>query len=371
MKYIAFLNSYSQGLSGGDACFLNVASALTKSKTDITIVTSELGKRLCLSRNIQARYFLTTTEEAFSSVWITYAKRIVKSLLVAQTKQPSVLYSSSDFLPDVIPAFLGKLTNPKNLWVQKIFHLIPSQRPLVKLLQQVSFLLIKNYSDLVIVDNQTLGDELSKSYGFPSRKVHFVPPGLDPEKINKTKARQNSYDAIFVGQLRPSKGIFDLVPIWQEVVRKFPLARLVIIGKDVNHNADTLARMVRSAHLEKQISIVGMLDKDEEVYAYMKSAKLLLLPSYEEGFGMVLAESLACGTQPVAYDLPVFRENFGNNVIVSPVGDVKKIASNVSKVLAIKKRESAKLKTSVQKFAKEAVVRKELELISHAFASLN
>jgi glycosyltransferase involved in cell wall biosynthesis len=47
--------------------------------------------------------------------------------------------------------------------------------------------------------------------------------------------------------------------------------------------------------LSANIHFKGHLEKDVEVFSYMKSAKVLALPSLREGFGIVVVEANACG----------------------------------------------------------------------------
>ncbi len=57
---------------------------------------------------------------------------------------------------------------------------------------------------------------------------------------------------------------------------------------------------------------------DERKFALMKGARALLAPSSFEGFGMVPGEALICGTPVVAYDLPVLREAYGDDLTYVP-----------------------------------------------------
>ena len=65
-----------------------------------------------------------------------------------------------------------------------------------------------------------------------------------------------------------------------------------------------------------------------------RAARLVLLPSEAEGFGLPLIEALACGAPVAASDLPVFREVAGDAASYFPVGDVPAWAEGVSRLLA-------------------------------------
>ncbi|MBW2059017.1 MAG: hypothetical protein JRJ26_16130, partial [Deltaproteobacteria bacterium] len=126
-RLIAFMNAYTEGISGGDACFVEIAKRLVK--YDKIVITSILGKRLCESRGLKARYLITTKEHHFENVIYTYSRRLLKALFLrVDVSEGDILYATSDFIPDVIPALIKKICKRKTTWVQKIFHLIPSDR---------------------------------------------------------------------------------------------------------------------------------------------------------------------------------------------------------------------------------------------------
>lgn len=336
MKVLAFLNSYSQGLSGGDACFLNNVKYLGK-KAKVTIVTSLLGKELCQREGIHAGFYITSKEKNFSSVILTYIQRTLKALFLKPPSEKTVLYSSSDFFPDVFPAFLFKLINRKHIWIQKVFHLIPKERKIPYLFQQISFLLIKS-ADLIIVDNSKLKKDLEVQYNFLPEKITVISPGVDVSYLKKIKPNVKKYDAIFIGQLRESKGIFNIPDIWENVVKKYPDAHLAVIGKNIGDNQTHLKKELIKKYLTKNVDILGFLETQKKL-SLLKSAKCLILPSYEEGFGMVILESLVCGTPIIAYDLPVFHEHFSGGISVVKIGDTLSFSRKAINIIKTDRRE--------------------------------
>lgn len=73
---------------------------------------------------------------------------------------------------------------------------------------------------------------------------------------------------------------------------------------------------------------------DNEKFKLFSQASVLIHPSLFEGFGMSLMEAKYFEVPIVCYDLPVFRENFGDYPnYISPVGDTKAFIQKVRKIL--------------------------------------
>ncbi len=331
MKILGLLNSYSQGISGGDKLFIDRAKVLSKTH-QLEILTSKLGQNLCQDNDIKATYHITTKEKDFSSpAWI-YFKRIFLSIGMLINQRYDLVHSSSDFLPDVLPAYFQKLLSKKTVWEQYIYHLIPQERWISNLAQKISFHFIKSKADKVIVDNINLANDLVRLYSFKKQNIIFQKPQIDLITIKNSPPSEEKYSAIFLGQLRKSKGIFDLIDIWRYVTDTMPQAKLAIIGKDIDNNLHNLKKAINFQQLNPNIDILGFLPS-KKTFGLIKSSGLLLLPSHEEGYGMVVEEALACKSKVVTYDLPVLVRNFGKRIYTSPIHNKNEFAKKVISIL--------------------------------------
>ena len=267
----------------------------------------------------------------------------------AEIGKRDILLGTSDFLPDVLPIVWLRFKNKdkKTKWVQHIFHLIPSSRKIPFWSHRVSLLFIKHWADKITVDNSLLKDDLIK-LGFKPQKIVVNHPGIDQAFLKTIKARRKeAYDAVFMAQLRPSKGIFDLIKIWHLICQKNRKLRLGIIGRGKKEIIEVMKKMVKDYDLEKNITCLGYLP-DDKAYLIIKSSQVFITPSYEEGFGISMLEAQFLGRPVVAWYLPVFDEVFKKGMIKVKIGNLEKFAQEVVRLLTDK--------SLYQKLVKEAVL---------------
>ena len=255
-----------------------------------------------------------------------------------------IIYSTSDFLTDTIPAFFWKLRNKHLKWIQVVHHLYVSpfsrrgESFLTNLLgflsQRMGLFLMKRKADAVIVVSPMVKQSL-RELGFDSRKIRVIYNGIDKTKIEHFEPSSNrlkKYDCVFLGRLNVSKGLFDLIEIWQVLLKSTPDVSLAIIGGGSKRIKQELKNRVKQYNLQESISILGYLE-DKEAFGILKSSRVFVFPSYEEGFGIAILEAMACRLPVVAWDLPVYHEVFPKGIVRVPLGNVKKFADEVLMLL--------------------------------------
>jgi len=122
-----------------------------------------------------------------------------------------------------------------------------------------------------------------------------------PEKWHFEKGQY----ALYVGNLKPHKGVDFLLDVWQEVQAELPLtARLVLAGKSFGEEIPE--------RIEKTPKAVGIGEvTDEELWQLYANAKVFCFPSFAEGYGIPPLEALALGTMTMTSGIPSVNEVLG------------------------------------------------------------
>jgi glycosyltransferase involved in cell wall biosynthesis len=103
---------------------------------------------------------------------------------------------------------------------------------------------------------------------------------------------------LFLSRIDPKKGLDLLIPAFASVPAEY---MLVIAGPDLVGYRTEVQRRIHELGLQDRVVLTGMLRGADRIAA-MAAATLFVLPSYQENFGIVVAESLAAGVPVVISD---------------------------------------------------------------------
>jgi glycosyltransferase involved in cell wall biosynthesis len=336
------LNSYwtnGKGMSGGDQMAIQIIKRIGGHFNQVLWFTNQYGAIAIKNEIPDAGIFQTTILADKLPIGLGYMIRTIQATVRLLSNKYDVIYSGSDFFPDVIPAYICKLFNPNIRWVQCIFHIYPDYRIrpgnyyvnwILSSLQKISIHMSKRADSVVNINEEVKGYLIKR--GFNKKNIAIITPGVDYNYISKIALEANitaKFDAIFLGRLNPSKGIFDLVDIWTLVTKSIPNAKLGIIGSGSDRNREKLFRQISEKNLSsKCIELLGYLNS-KDIYKLIAKSKVLVFPSHEEGFGIAIVESFACKTPVAAWDLSIYSNLFDDKVIVAPIGDKNAFSKNV------------------------------------------
>ena len=131
--------------------------------------------------------------------------------------------------------------------------------------------------------------------GVPAHKVHRLPYGVNLGSFHATaQPSHQSFDILFAGGASLRKGIPYLLQAFQRL--KHPRKRLFFAGA---FSAEFAQKLQQLGLWSDQIQLLGHLQQTE-LRDRMSRSSVLVLPSIEDGFGLVMAQAMACGCPVVA-----------------------------------------------------------------------
>lgn len=143
--------------------------------------------------------------------------------------------------------------------------------------------------------------------------------GVDMEKFNPDKVErdvrkelgipEDAFVFAFVGRIVGDKGVNELVGAFNRIKEKEHNVHLLLVGPKESVQDPINEKTASTIENNHSIHAVGM---QQDVRPYLKATNAFMLPSYREGFGMVLIEAGAMG-------LPCITTNItGCNEIIIP-----------------------------------------------------
>lgn len=145
---------------------------------------------------------------------------------------------------------------------------------------------------------------------------HLFYPSAERQK------RQKTFTLIFVGVCAVRKGLHFALEAWL----KSPASRdgkFLIAGSFIPAYEDKLRPML--SHPSVQV-----LGHREDVAELMRSSDAFVLPTIEEGFGLVCTEAMACGCVPIVSDACTDICKHMENSLVHRIGDVKALSEHIT-----------------------------------------
>jgi len=160
-------------------------------------------------------------------------------------------------------------------------------------------------ADRVVVGSEFGRSQAARELGVPPEQFAVVYYGVDrrferrprPAVLAERLGVGQKPVVLFLGGLKERKNPFLLLDIWREVVRQVPDACLVVAG--AGPLRETLRRRAAATLPPGAVVFTGYVPEAGKV-DYFNLADVFLFPSSLEGFGLSVAEAMACEIPVVA-----------------------------------------------------------------------
>lgn len=164
------------------------------------------------------------------------------------------------------------------------------------------------------------------------------------------------HKVIAVGRYTYQKGFDLLLKAWKIVTEKHPDWELYIYGKGDKTDYKKLAGKLDLKNFTLENATPDIIDKYSE-------SSIFVLSSRFEGFGMVIAEAMACGVPVVSFDCPCGPKDIiknGEDGLLVENGNIEQLAEKISFLIEkedIRKKMGNKAHINVKRFDEEKIMR--------------
>jgi glycosyltransferase involved in cell wall biosynthesis len=184
-------------------------------------------------------------------------------------------------------------------------------------------------ADLIATVSEASKQEIIREFGVPEARVsvisdavgaEFYPLNEEPktrEVIAKYGVNVGEPFILYVGGISPHKNLHTLVDAHALLGQESgaPSANLVLVGdyqRDVFYSSYTsLREKIDGLGTTDKVVFTGFVDDTDLMYFY-NAASVLVMPSYDEGFGLPALEAMACGTPVIVSNAGALPEVVGS-----------------------------------------------------------
>ncbi|TSC87748.1 MAG: Glycosyl transferase, group 1 [Microgenomates group bacterium Gr01-1014_7] len=221
----------------------------------------------------------------------------------------------------------------------------------------------------ILVPSNSVRELLINEWRVDSEKIVVTPEAVDERIISlkskvKSKKVLDKFDikppyTFYVGNAHPHKNVEGLITAFLKLRETNPDLKLILAGGD-----SYFWQRIKKDQQEKGIIYAGFVT-DEELVALYKNAECLIIPSFEEGFGLPVLEAMALGCPVVTSNTASLPEVAGKAAIYFDPNKIDDMVNKISQVLKnvnLRKKLIEKGKNRVKLFSWKKMAGQTLEV---------
>lgn len=343
MRFVYILKSFA-AKGGEERVMADKMNYLASHGHKIILVTFEQGEHepayslhpSVTHKDINTRFFKVTNESLYRKIRFLMNLRqqfIQRMTVIINQEKPDLIVSTVYPLKNLrllsklkrttgVPLLLESHIAYKAVVRQSDFKKKSLKYYIAKIYDEWNLWAIR-YCDALIA--LTEGD--AKNWERYSNRVEVIPNPVTyiPEQTNNIE--KEPYRIIAVGRLHYQKGFDLLIEAFSLIATSIPNWHIVIYGHGIDEKL--LKTLIHNKKLEGRIILKGLTDKIFDEY---RRSQFFVLSSRYEGFGLVLAEAMACGIPCVSFRCEYGPEDIidnGTDGLLVADGNVKELADKI------------------------------------------
>jgi glycosyltransferase involved in cell wall biosynthesis len=260
----------------------------------------------------QITYIPASWPESRPAARIAWEQFTLPSLL--RQRGINVLHSPVNVLPEWAPRHCATVVTLHDL----AFLRFPEVLTRAKRLYHRTFTIRSlRHATMVIAVSDSTGRDAHELVGIPDERLQTVYPSID-ERFSATVTEEQARAfreqrglgdgyILYLGTLEPRKNITTLIDAYAHLRQNYAMREKLVLVGGKGWLYDAIFARVQQLGLEAEVMFPGFVADGEQALWY-RAASVFAYPSLYEGFGIPVAEALACGTPVVTTNISSLPE---------------------------------------------------------------
>ena len=183
----------------------------------------------------------------------------------------------------------------------------------------------------IIVSTKHVAERVHEVLGIPMKRIVVIPLGVDYERFSRPLQLPAEYSLdrpyiLFVSNIEPKKDLNTLLAAYDACANDLQ-ADLVVVGRAA-WKCDAVVERLKHWNGAGRVRWLDYVS-DDALPSLYQHAKLFVMPSICEGFGMPVLEAMAAGTPVIHSDYPALKEAAGGCGKEFMVGNAQSLAETI------------------------------------------
>lgn len=189
---------------------------------------------------------------------------------------------------------------------------------------------VRNTDHIIAVSESTRQDTI-KLLGVSERKLTVIHEAANPiyRQVDPGEARRRVSEmygldrdfVLFVSTIEPRKNLPGLLQAYRKLLDDYKRPEGLALAGSRGWLSEEVYNMVETLNLEEHVRFLRRVPSEHLVYLY-NAARLLVHPSFYEGFGLPPLEAMTCGTPTIVSNVSALPEVVGDAAILIDPHDI-------------------------------------------------
>jgi glycosyltransferase involved in cell wall biosynthesis len=373
-QLLSFSQNYRNGGVSRYIRFLLKELARQPGKHEYTVFVNgqEIIEKLS-AQHPQITYVPASWSESQPAARVAWEQVTLPTLL--RQKHIDVLHSPVNVLPVFLPRSCAGVVTLHDLAFIRLPNVVtPSKR----LYHQMFTVRSIRQATMVIAVSESTKEDAVELMGVPAERIQAVYPCIDArfsivsehEELQAFREKQGLTDGyiLYLGTLEPRKNITTLIEAYARLRKTHAVREKLVLAGGKGWLYDAIFAQVEQLGLSSEVLFAGFVADSEQALWY-GSASAFVYPSLYEGFGIPVAEALACGVPVVTSNVSSLPEAGAGVAICIDPQSVEDMVTAIHKALTdqtFRQKCSTMAPEVVQKFSAQRMAEQTIQVYEQA-----